>query len=190
MPPAPKATKAPECADCIAEGITTWRPITSGTRVKRCATHTRLAKNAAKINAANRQIEKRYGITADEYWALYEAQGGCCAICERGKGKSKLLCVEHDHVTGEVFGLCCGICNTMLGRVGRTIDPYVRTINYLLDPPARRVFGGPRFVPTPEQPRGASLDLDDSEREGGESQGEVLDEAQLLGADDDLVDAQ
>ena len=168
--------RPPECVDCIEEGITTWRPITSGTRVKRCATHTRVAKKAAKINAAARKVEKQYGITSEQYWALYEAQGGRCAICQRATGKTKLLSVEHDHVTGEVFGLCCGTCNTMLGRLGRTIDPYVRTINYLLDPPARRVLG-PTFVPTPELPR------------GGESQGEVADEAQLLSTDDDLVDA-
>ena len=143
-------TRAPECSDCLAEGITTWRPITSGTRVKRCATHTRLAKKASRINAAARNVEVRYGITGEQYWSLYEAQGGLCAICQRAKGLSKLLCVEHDHATGEIHGLCCSSCNTILGRLGRTVDPYVRIINYLLDPPARRCFGGPVFVPVPE----------------------------------------
>lgn len=153
------SARAPECADCLEEGITTWRPIASGTRVKRCATHTRIFKKAARIASAARQIEKRYGVTGDQYWALYEAQGGRCALCQRATGKTKLLAVEHDHQTGEVFGLCCGPCNLMLGRLGRTIDPYVRTINYLLDPPARRVLG-PVFVPTPEQARMSNLDFD------------------------------
>jgi hypothetical protein len=178
-----KATKTPECNDCIDEGITTWRPITSGTRVKRCATHDRLNKRAAKIKRANAHIEKTYGISADDYWRLYEAQGGKCAICWRGKGKSKLLSVEHDHTTGEIFGLCCGTCNTMLGRVGRTIDPYVRTINYLLDPPARQVFGEPRYVPNPEQARMANLEFDENV-----AADDAPDEASLLSPDDDLLE--
>lgn len=134
------------CVDCLAEGITTNRPIESGTRKPRCATHTRAHKKRARFNAHGRTVEKTYGISQEDYWALYEAQAGRCAICRVATGKVRRLAVEHDHQTGEVFGLACGPCNIMLGRLGRSADAYSRVINYLYDPPARRTLG-PTFVP-------------------------------------------
>lgn len=138
--------KLPECADCLVEGITQYRPIVSGVRVKRCATHTRAHKKRSRFNNHGRTVEKTYGLSQESYWTLYEAQGGRCAICRVATGKVRRLAVEHDHQTGEVFGLACGPCNIMLGRLGRTPDAYTRVINYLYDPPARRTLG-PTFVP-------------------------------------------
>lgn len=66
-----------------------------------------------------RQVD-RYGITADDYAALHAAQGGRCLICgdvetvER-KGRTRQLCVDHDHATGAVRGLLCSRCNAGLG---------------------------------------------------------------------------
>lgn len=134
------------CVDCLAEGITTKRPIASGTRKPRCASHTRAHRKRSRFNAHGRTVQKVYGVPQEGYWALYEAQGGRCAICQVATGKVKRLAVEHDHQTGEVFGLACGPCNIMLGRLGRRPETYARVINYLLDPPARRVLG-PTFVP-------------------------------------------
>lgn len=85
-------------------------------------------------------VEKVYGLPAGQYWKLYEAQGGVCAICGVATGKARRLAVDHDHRTGEVRGLCCGPCNLMLGRLGT--QALVRALNYLLDPPARTVLAG------------------------------------------------
>jgi len=126
---------SPTCVDCIAEGVTTARPIASGTRKPRCATHTRAAKKRAQINAHGRKVETTYGIPGEQYWALYAAQGGVCAICRVATGKVKRLAVDHDHDTGEVRGLLCGPCNQMLGRLGQ--GSLVRALEYLHDPPAR-----------------------------------------------------
>ena len=139
------------CVDCHAEGITSKRPIVSGVRKPRCATHARAHRKQARFNAHGRTVEKTYGLPQEGYWALYEAQGGRCAICRVATGKVRRLAVEHDHQTGEVFGLACGPCNIMLGRLGRTPDAYTRVINYLYDPPARRVLG-PTFVPETYEP--------------------------------------
>lgn len=143
-----------ECVDCIAEGITTVRPV-EGVRVKRCTTHRRAFRKRSRRNAHGRMVEATYGIPRELYWALYEAQGGKCAICQIATGKTKRLAVDHDHkmaveVCGHdadkgcpncVFGLCCGPCNIMLGRLGRRPDPYVNVLNYLYDPPARKILG-------------------------------------------------
>ncbi|AYQ98847.1 endonuclease VII [Mycobacterium phage NiebruSaylor] len=144
--------KAPECADCIAEGIATWRPIASGTRVKRCATHTRAAKKRARLNAHGRRVESEYGIPQELYWALYEAQGGKCAICQIATGKTKRLAVDHDHkmaveVCGHdankgcprcIRGLLCGPCNQGIGRWSP--KALVRALDYRLSPPAHTVI--------------------------------------------------
>ena len=136
----------PQCVDCLAEGVTTKRPITSGVRKPRCSTHTRAHRQKAKARNHSKMVERTYSLTGEQYALLYEAQGGRCAICQIATGKVKRLAVEHDHVTGEVFGLACGPCNIMLGRLGRKVDAYIRVINYLNDPPARRTLG-PIFVP-------------------------------------------
>lgn len=67
-------------------------------------------------------IKHRYGLTAAEYDALVEQQGGRCAICReypterntRAHWDGK-LCVDHDHDTGRVRGLLCNDCNLVAG---------------------------------------------------------------------------
>lgn len=65
-------------------------------------------------------IKKNYGLTEDEFSALYESQGGKCAICGKsltkvGKEKSKVANIDHDHKTGKVRGILCQGCNLGLG---------------------------------------------------------------------------
>ena len=133
-----KPVKTPECADCLAEGVTTVRPIVSGTRVKRCATHTRAAGKRASVNAHGTAVQRQYGLSPEQYWALYELQGRRCAIAGcRATGKVKRLAVDHDHETGEVRGLLCGPHNQMFGR--NSVEALVSMLQYLHDPPARRL---------------------------------------------------
>jgi hypothetical protein len=128
------ATKA--CKDC---GAGSKRPAPySGPR---CATHHRERKKALKRAAHARWIEKTYGITSEQYWALYEAQGGCCIICQRAKGVKKLLAVDHDHATGYVRGLLCGPCNQILGHLRDDQAAAWRVWKYLDSPPAFDVIG-------------------------------------------------
>jgi hypothetical protein len=88
-------------------------------------------------------VEKTYGITADEYRALYLAQAGLCYICQR-KTHSKRLAVDHDHLTGEVRGLLCsdserGCNHAILGNI-RDLEMAKRIVSYLEEPPARSVL--------------------------------------------------
>lgn len=85
----------------------------------RCVYKNKKAKSDA--NHA-RNIAKKYGITGEQYLALYAFQGGKCAICKRATGTTRRLSVDHDHKTGKIRGLLCRPCNNMLGH-GRD-DPY------------------------------------------------------------------
>lgn len=88
------------------------------------------------------RVEATYGLTGEQYWVLYEAQGGCCYLCRRATGKSKRLAVDHDHKTGIVRGLLCKTCNyNIIGYARDNVDYFARCIEYLNDPPAVRLFG-------------------------------------------------
>jgi hypothetical protein len=63
-----------------------------------------------------------YGISQEKYEELLAAQGGCCAICGKTpEEEGRNLAVDHDHKTGEIFGILCTYCNKFL--VGRLREP-------------------------------------------------------------------
>ena len=72
---------------------------------------------------------KKYGLTAAQYWEMYERQMGCCAIC--GSSEKKRMAVDHCHKSGAVRGLLCVACNLGLGNF-RDSPAYLSTaISYL-----------------------------------------------------------
>ena len=90
---------------------------------------------------------KVYGISAEEYWEIYEFQGGRCAMCRRATGASKKLSVDHCHATGVVRGLLCLPCNrNVLGHAQDEVEFFERAIDYLNSPPAVMAIGV-RVVP-------------------------------------------
>ena len=132
--------KKRECKTCLEEGITTNRP--APYPGPRCYSHHRVRKRATSEGAWAKRIEETYGITAEEYYEIYEAQGGYCYICRRANGKSKRLSVDHDHKDGLVRGLLCLRCNKhTLGNARDEIEYFERAIEYLKNPPARQVVG-------------------------------------------------
>ncbi len=62
-------------------------------------------------------LKKVYGLTVEQYEAMYTAQNGCCAICGAAAAMQlyEKLCVDHCHATGVVRGLLCKKCNTLIG---------------------------------------------------------------------------
>lgn len=138
------------CRECTAERTREWRaanPERRNANARRYA-----ADNADKRNARRRtqnatpegkaalreyHLKRSYGIGADEYAAMLEAQGGVCAACGEPettvvKGKLRALAVDHCHRTGEVRALLCYRCNVTLGWTrddpGRLLD----LVEYLL----------------------------------------------------------
>lgn len=123
------------CKDC---GSTTRALKAPGPR---CATCLRDLKKAQKRAAHGRWILKTYGLTLEQYEALYEAQGGSCYICQRATGKTKRLAVDHDHRSGFVRGLTCSTCNSWLAYCRDSPGMAYRAGDYLVDPPAFKVIG-------------------------------------------------
>ncbi|WP_425484844.1 endonuclease VII domain-containing protein [Amycolatopsis anabasis] len=116
----------------------------------RCATHHRAVRAARRERSRAQYVERTYNITDEQYWALYEAQGGACYICQRAKGTGrKRLSVDHDHSCcpgstscGKcVRGLLCKPCNRdVLGHLRDEIEAFERAAAYLRNPPAKAVF--------------------------------------------------
>lgn len=137
------------CKDCLAEGVVTARPAPHPG--PRCATHWRAVCKARRQRAHERHVARQYGLTPDQYRALYEAQGGVCFICRRATGKTRNLAVDHEHGRPGcdhppevgcrecVRCLACSTCNRIvLGRY--SVEALTRAITALTDPPARKLL--------------------------------------------------
>lgn len=104
-------------------------------------------KDCVKLNyQANRQTIKKqmrrrnlavkFGITEEQYTALYDAQSGLCAICRNPEtrivqGIVARLSIDHDHATGKIRGLLCGACNVGLGFFKDNVQSLEAAIEYL-----------------------------------------------------------
>jgi hypothetical protein len=55
--------------------------------------------------------KRAYGLTQEDYDALFVKQEGRCAICGTyAIYLTRTLCVDHDHKTGRIRGLLCDKC--------------------------------------------------------------------------------
>jgi Recombination endonuclease VII len=85
-----------------------------------------------------------YNLSLEEYDAMLLAQGGVCAVCKqpetaRLRSKTKRLTVDHDHRTGEVRGLLCTSCNSLLGHAHDDAAVLAAAAGYLARRHLRRV---------------------------------------------------
>jgi hypothetical protein len=140
------------CRECVAE-------LANGTIDKlpkrpannpgpRCTTHWRVEVRRRKAANHEKRVQETYGLKKGEYAQLYEFQGGLCALCRRATGASRRLSVDHDHATGEVRGLLCRPCNSLLGHARDKARFFLLCIWYLRYPPYRRMQGeGLRWPP-------------------------------------------
>lgn len=101
---------------------------------------------ARRKAAHEKRVQSIYGLDSGDYDALYEHQGGKCAICQRARGVTKKLAVDHDHKIehlgkASVRGLLCGPCNQMLGASGDDPQFFERAAMYLVLPPAHLLWG-------------------------------------------------
>src|SRR6266704_804092 len=83
-----------------------------------------------------------FNVTQDEVDALWVAQGGKCAVCQRPiKLDSPATCLDHDHDIGVLRGLLCFLCNRALGLLQDDVERVKAARAYLTAPPAYRVLG-------------------------------------------------
>ena len=91
----------------------------------------------AKKRYRKKDLKKKFGMTVGEYDEMLKQQKGVCAICGRPedklfKGQIIALSIDHDHKTGQIRGLLCSHCNTMLGLARENTHILTRAISYLI----------------------------------------------------------
>lgn len=118
-------------------------PIVEGYRL--CSNcRRRGARNAAKWRQRNpekhreaareSQLLKRYGLNSEGKADLLRRQDGKCASCGTSDPKGthgNPWHVDHDHKTGQVRSILCGMCNLALGCVDDDIETLRKLIAYL-----------------------------------------------------------
>jgi len=66
---------------------------------------------------------RKYGITLEQWEALFDRQGRTCAICRRTEANGHGWHTDHCHATGKVRGILCHDCNFAIGAFERVIRP-------------------------------------------------------------------
>jgi hypothetical protein len=95
----------------------------------------------AKELAADKRLQREYGITLEEYNKVLAYQKGVCAICKRPPKEHKRLAVEHRHDTGRIFGLCCWHCNRAIAAFKDNVEWMRNAVKYFNKPPVEAVLG-------------------------------------------------
>jgi glycosyltransferase involved in cell wall biosynthesis len=86
----------------------------------------------------DKDYQRTYGITLDDYNKMFNNQKGKCAICrmpETAQRKDKAgplrLAVDHNHKTNKVRGLLCMKCNVVLGYFEKHQSDITKVSKYL-----------------------------------------------------------
>jgi len=79
---------------------------------------------------ANKRFN-RYGLTEEQWNAVFAAQGYACAVCRSAETKTHGWHTDHDHKTGTFRGILCDACNRALGAVDDRIEILQNLIAYL-----------------------------------------------------------
>lgn len=77
------------------------------------------------------RIKLKYGLTPEAWTALFEKQGGVCAICGLPEPLNKRLAVDHNHATGKTRGLLCSLCNRGIGMLRDSVATLSAAIDYI-----------------------------------------------------------
>ncbi|HEX7276621.1 MAG TPA: endonuclease VII domain-containing protein [Acidimicrobiales bacterium] len=76
-------------------------------------------------------LQRKYGITIEQYDQMLAAQGGGCAICGREPRPDISLHLDHDHESGQVRGILCFRCNNALGDLDDDVSLLRAAVCYL-----------------------------------------------------------
>ena len=100
-----------------------------------CRAEVEKAQHAAEpLRRREKVIRSKYGLTLADYDALLGSQGGGCAICGRTEEPGqpgRPLPVDHDHKTGRIRGILCGLCNKAIGQMLDNPELLRRAARYL-----------------------------------------------------------
>lgn len=84
------------------------------------------------IRRRNAVLKSKYGITIDQYYAMFKKQNNSCKICKVKKHQRKSdFVVDHCHKTKRVRGILCFRCNVILGQLKDNPKLFRRAALYL-----------------------------------------------------------
>lgn len=89
--------------------------------------------SATRIRWATKYRNKKYNLPPDGYAHLMDQSNSCCYICGANGITEKRLCIEHDHTTRSVRGLCCNQCNTGISMFQDKPDLLIQAAEYLIN---------------------------------------------------------
>lgn len=75
----------------------------------------------------NTRILKSYGITLDQYNAMFRKQNRKCKLC----GRKVRLVLDHCHDTGRLRGFICQRCNLGIAALGDNAQGLLKALRYL-----------------------------------------------------------
>ena len=113
------------CSDCKQllqiENFNINRSTKRG-RDRRCKLCTSIAvkawRRANPERAASHHRKRLYGISTEQFEAMYNNQAGLCGACTTQIPKyGRSVAIDHNHKTGKVRGLLCHNCNDALGKL-------------------------------------------------------------------------
>ncbi len=92
-------------------------------------------KNKEALQQRSREFhyKAKYGLTLTELDEMREQQGFSCFICgvHEDHTQREVLCVDHDHDTGQVRKLLCATCNQGLGLFKDSSSLLFKAAQYL-----------------------------------------------------------
>jgi len=65
----------------------------------------------------HKNIRRKYGLSPEQFNALWQSQGEVCSICKKPECDGRRPHVDHDHASGQVRSILCGRCNRALGLI-------------------------------------------------------------------------
>ncbi|MGC2429272.1 MAG: endonuclease VII domain-containing protein [Nitrososphaeraceae archaeon] len=84
-----------------------------------------------KLKYKHWNLQRKFGISLEDYNKLLKIQGNTCAICKEPCSSGKNLAVDHNHITGEVRGLLCEKCNQGIGALRENPELIMSAYEYL-----------------------------------------------------------
>lgn len=90
-------------------------------------------ENSDKVSLIRRRtkLKQKYGISVEEYDAMFKEQNGVCKLCYKEHTRRPLN-VDHCHSTGKVRGLLCDKCNMALGLLNDDVKLIDKIKDYLI----------------------------------------------------------
>ena len=90
-------------------------------------------KHEMSLYGRRRHLMRSYGMTLEDFHAMWVKQSGLCGICSciLEAGTVNGVHIDHDHDTMKVRGLLCAKCNRGLGQFSDSAEKLESAAEYI-----------------------------------------------------------